>query len=46
MGWSAEAPTARGQARDRWESLQALVSQATAFAGSAEGGEPPTGSPP
>ncbi|MCW2807533.1 MAG: ATP-dependent helicase, Rep family [Marmoricola sp.] len=29
MGWSAEAPTARGQARDRWESLQALVSQAT-----------------
>jgi len=28
MGWSAEAPTARGQARDRWESLQALVSQA------------------
>jgi len=30
MGWSAEAPTARGQARDRWESLQALVSQAAA----------------
>ena len=30
MGWSTEAPTARGQARDRWESLQALVSQATA----------------
>ncbi len=29
MGWSTEAPTARGQARDRWESLQALVSQAT-----------------
>jgi DNA helicase-2/ATP-dependent DNA helicase PcrA len=28
MGWSAEAPTARGQARDRWESLHALVSQA------------------
>jgi DNA helicase-2/ATP-dependent DNA helicase PcrA len=28
MGWSTEAPTARGQARDRWESLQALVSQA------------------
>jgi DNA helicase-2/ATP-dependent DNA helicase PcrA len=28
MGWSAEAPTARGQARDRWESLQALLSQA------------------
>jgi len=32
MGWSTEAPTARGQARDRWESLQALVSQATAHA--------------
>jgi DNA helicase-2/ATP-dependent DNA helicase PcrA len=28
MGWSPEAPAARGQARDRWESLQALVSQA------------------
>lgn len=28
MGWSGEAPAARGQARDRWESLQALVSQA------------------
>jgi DNA helicase-2/ATP-dependent DNA helicase PcrA len=28
MGWSPEAPTARGQARDRWESLQALVAQA------------------
>jgi DNA helicase-2/ATP-dependent DNA helicase PcrA len=32
MGWSPQAPTARGQARDRWESLQALVSQATDFA--------------
>ncbi len=32
MGWSADAPTARGQARDRWESLQALVSHATAHA--------------
>jgi DNA helicase-2/ATP-dependent DNA helicase PcrA len=28
MGWSEQAPAARGQARDRWESLQALVSQA------------------
>ena len=37
MGWSTEAPTARGQARDRWESLQALVSQATDFAAGAEG---------
>ena len=34
MGWAPEAPTARGQARDRWESLQALVSQAGDFAGS------------
>ena len=32
MGWSTEAPTARGQARDRWESLQALVSQAEEYA--------------
>jgi DNA helicase-2/ATP-dependent DNA helicase PcrA len=29
MGWTAEAPAARGQVRDRWESLQALVDQAT-----------------
>jgi DNA helicase-2/ATP-dependent DNA helicase PcrA len=36
MGWSPEAPTARGQARDRWESLQALVSQATDHAASEE----------
>jgi DNA helicase-2/ATP-dependent DNA helicase PcrA len=32
MGWSPEAPAARGQVRDRWESLQALVDQATEFA--------------
>jgi len=32
MGWSPEAPTARGQARDRWESLMALVSQAEEYA--------------
>jgi DNA helicase-2/ATP-dependent DNA helicase PcrA len=32
MGWSATAPEARGQARDRWESLQALVAQATTYA--------------
>ncbi len=31
VGWTAEAPS-RGQARDRWESLQALVSQAEEFA--------------
>ena len=28
MGWTAEPPTGRGNARDRWESLQALVDQA------------------
>ncbi|WP_028657137.1 ATP-dependent DNA helicase UvrD2 [Nocardioides sp. J54] len=32
MGWTAEPPTARGQARDRWESLQALVDLADDFA--------------
>jgi ATP-dependent DNA helicase UvrD/PcrA len=32
MGWSAEAPASRGQARDRWESLAALVSQAEEYA--------------
>jgi DNA helicase-2/ATP-dependent DNA helicase PcrA len=31
MGWSTEAPAARGQARDRWESLTALVSQAEEY---------------
>ncbi|MFN4352945.1 MAG: 3'-5' exonuclease, partial [Hylemonella sp.] len=33
MGWGPEAPTARGQTRDRWESLQALVDQAEEFLG-------------
>jgi DNA helicase-2/ATP-dependent DNA helicase PcrA len=33
MGWSAEAPSARGQTRDRWESWQALMDQATEFGG-------------
>ena len=33
MGWSPQAPATRGQARDRWESLQALVDQAALFAG-------------
>ena len=28
MGWTPEAPAARGQTRDRWESLQALMDQA------------------
>ena len=31
MGWTAAAPEARGQSRDRWESLHALVSQAAAY---------------
>ena len=31
MGWSQEAPATRGQTRDRWESLQALVDQAVEF---------------
>jgi DNA helicase-2/ATP-dependent DNA helicase PcrA len=34
MGWSTEAPPTRGQARDRWESLTALVSQAEEYAAS------------
>ena len=33
MGWTSEAPKSRGQARDRWESLQALVDQAASFSG-------------
>jgi DNA helicase-2/ATP-dependent DNA helicase PcrA len=32
MGWAPEPPTARGSARDRWESLQALVDLAQSFA--------------
>ncbi len=32
MGWTPEAPGARGNARDRWESLQALLDQATQYA--------------
>ena len=36
MGWTAEAPSARGQTRDRWESWQALMDQASEF-GSAGG---------
>jgi DNA helicase-2/ATP-dependent DNA helicase PcrA len=31
MGWTPEAPTARGSVRDRWESLQALTDLAQAF---------------
>ena len=33
MGWTSQAPTTRGQTRDRWESWQALIDQATEFAG-------------
>lgn len=32
MGWTSEAPAARGQARDRWESLMSLLSLAREFA--------------
>ena len=27
MGWTEQAPAGRGNVRDRWESLQAIVSQ-------------------
>jgi DNA helicase-2/ATP-dependent DNA helicase PcrA len=35
QGWTPDPPEARGQTRDRWESWQALVSQAEAHAGEA-----------
>lgn len=31
MGWTAEMPNSRGEVRNRWESLQALVDQAGEF---------------
>jgi DNA helicase-2/ATP-dependent DNA helicase PcrA len=31
LGWTVEPPATRGQVRDRWESWQALVDQATEF---------------
>jgi ATP-dependent DNA helicase UvrD/PcrA len=31
MGWTEQAPAGRGSARDKWESLQAIVSQAEEF---------------
>jgi DNA helicase-2/ATP-dependent DNA helicase PcrA len=34
IGWNPEAPAARGQTRDRWESLQALVAMAEEAVGS------------
>jgi DNA helicase-2/ATP-dependent DNA helicase PcrA len=39
MGWTPTPPEARGQTRDRWESWQALVSQAEAFAAEQAGRE-------
>jgi len=33
LGWTAQAPDGRGEARNRWESWQALVSQAEEFFG-------------
>lgn len=32
LGWTGTPPTSRGQMRDQWESWQALVDQAVAFA--------------
>ncbi len=32
MGWAPDAPAGRGNARDRWESLQALLDQAEQYA--------------
>ncbi|MGI8523833.1 MAG: ATP-dependent DNA helicase UvrD2 [Nocardioides sp.] len=37
MGWNPAPPAARGQTRDRWESLQALVGQAEEFATAGQG---------
>ena len=39
MDWSEKAPTGRGNVRDRWESLAAIVSQAEDFAAAAEGAD-------
>ena len=41
MGWTPEPPTARGSARDRWESLQALTDLAQTFAASGVGADGP-----
>ncbi len=38
MGWTDQAPSGRGNARDRWESLQALVDQAVAYHRETEAG--------
>ena len=39
MEWTETAPTGRGSVRDRWESLQAIVTQAEEFAAAQEGAE-------
>src|SRR5690606_5889985 len=39
MGWSVQAPSTRGKTRDQWESLQALIDQATSFATEHGGGD-------
>ena len=37
MGWTREAPTGRGNVRDRWESLQAVVNLADELAATHQG---------
>ncbi len=37
MGWTIDPPESRGQTRDRWESWQALVSQAEEYAATQAG---------
>ena len=37
MEWTEKAPAGRGKVRDRWESLQAIVSQAAEFASARSG---------
>jgi DNA helicase-2/ATP-dependent DNA helicase PcrA len=39
MEWTEQAPTGRGNVRDRWESLHAIVSQAEEFALTHEGAD-------
>lgn len=39
MGWTEQAPSGRGSARDKWESLQAIVSQAEEFLAADEGAD-------
>ncbi len=45
MGWTPEAPAGRGNVRDRWESLQAIVSQAEDFASGGTATGPDAGAP-